>query len=406
MSGRLQDGEDHPMDGEDHPVDNEVHPMYPYGSDYINPSLFAGVSFYSAETIGYPPQPDPCSNDEVITICQDKEIPPPFEDKYSDVDSADPRVQGFAAFGLRKCNTIPQGKEKSKNEAYHPNDITVCQDKEILPLIEDKYSDDDSVDSADSRVQGFAAFGLRRCKKSKNEEHHGCSDAYHPNAQRETMKKSTNEDHQEWIDSWYKGTEAPPQADNIILNYYVCTDGYHRKGRKGGYGVIIRDDGGKPIVASAVAATEVVSLLYHQLQGVVRGVELAVDYSIRDIALFCNAKSVVRLVKSLETKHKCYIHSAKANSFDVLCKDCVMDLTRKEEYPLVLPLLKRIAEMEPKFYMPITVDKCEREHNKAADYLAKNGAPGMEKLSQCDFPDELKEIICKDYFESATGLPF
>ncbi|KAI3925605.1 hypothetical protein MKW98_001459, partial [Papaver atlanticum] len=113
---------------------------------------------------------------------------------------------------------------------------------------------DSDVDSADSCVQGFAG---------KNE--------------------SKTDDHQGWIDSWYKGTEAPPHADNFIPPCYVYTDGYYKKGRKGGHGVIIRDDEGKPIVASAVASTEAVSFLYHQLQGVTRGVELALEYSFDDV---------------------------------------------------------------------------------------------------------------------------
>ncbi|KAI3851201.1 hypothetical protein MKX03_012261 [Papaver bracteatum] len=224
------------------------------------------------------------------------------------------------------------------------------------------------VDSADSCVEGFAG-----------------------------MKESRTDDHQGWIDSWYKGTEAPLHAVNFC---YVYTDGYYRKGRKGGHGVIIRDDESKPIVASAVASTEAVSLLYHQLQGVVRGVELALEYSFDDVDLFCNAKQVVCLLQRvLRTDgYPCVFHADEWNSFDVICKNCVMDLTG-EDYPLVFPLLKRIAEMNAKLYLPLNVDTCIREYDKAADYLAKNGAPGMEKLSPCDFPDELKEILCKDYFE-------
>ncbi|KAI3925443.1 hypothetical protein MKW92_003825 [Papaver armeniacum] len=237
----------------------------------------------------------------------------------------------------------------------------------------DVDSADSCVDSADSCVQGFAGG----------------------------MKVSENEEYQGWIDSWYKGTEAPPKPDNVVLHCLVYTDGYYRKGKKGGHGVTLLEEDGKPIVASAVASKEAVSFLYHQLQGVVRGVELAVEYSHLDIELFCNAEQVVCLVKRvLETANGCYIHSDhKGNSSDVICKNCVMNLTEEEEYPLVFPLLKRIAEVDRESWT-IMIYKCERERNKAADYLAKNGAPGMEKLSPCDFPDELKEILCKDYFES------
>ncbi|KAI3919922.1 hypothetical protein MKW98_001178 [Papaver atlanticum] len=98
------------------------------------------------------------------------------------------------------------------------------------------------------------------------------------------------------MDTWYKGIGRPLKSGPSLMDYFVCTDGYYRQGRKGGHGVIIRDNVGKPIVASAVASTEAVSFLYHQVQGVSRGVELAVEYSLRDIQLFCNAKHVARLV--------------------------------------------------------------------------------------------------------------
>ncbi|KAI3909096.1 hypothetical protein MKW92_026576, partial [Papaver armeniacum] len=178
------------------------------------------------------------------------------------------------------------------------------------------------------------------------------------------------------------------------------------QGRKGGHGVIIRDNVGKPIVASAVTSTEAVSFLYHQVQGVSRGVELAVEYSLRDIQLFCNAKHVARLVNmALESVSGCTIHSGEENSFDVICKECVRDYTGKD-YQLVFPLLKRMAEMVPNFFVPLQIVKVPRERNRAADYLAKNGAPGMEVLNPCGFPNELKEILCEDYVGSLHyGLP-
>ncbi|KAI3832413.1 hypothetical protein MKX03_020647, partial [Papaver bracteatum] len=182
--------------------------------------------------------------------------------------------------------------------------------------------------------------------------------------------------------------------------------GYFREGRKGGHGVIIRENRGKPIVASAVTSTEAISFLYLQLQGVARGFELVVEYSLLDISIFCNSKHVSRLVnRVLGTMTGCTMHSDEENSFDLICKMCVKGYA-EEDYPLIFPLLRRIAELVPNIIVPLNLTKCARERNKAADYLAKNGAHSMELLHPCDFPDDLKEILCKDYFASHIyGLP-
>ncbi|KAI3855816.1 hypothetical protein MKX03_014811 [Papaver bracteatum] len=190
------------------------------------------------------------------------------------------------------------------------------------------------------------------------------------------------------------------------MDYFVSIDGYFRAGRKGGYGFIIRDNVGKPIVASAVASTEAVSFLYHLVEGITRAVELAVEFSLRDIQLFCNAKHVVRLVnRVVQTVSGCRLHCNLKNHFDVICKICVKRRV-KEEYDSVFPLLKRIGELQDEFHTQLQAVKVSKERNKAADYLAKNAAPGTEVLHPCNFPDELKEILCTDYVGSKIyGLP-
>ncbi|KAI3863658.1 hypothetical protein MKW98_031250 [Papaver atlanticum] len=217
-------------------------------------------------------------------------------------------------------------------------------------------------------------------------------------------KKSKNKEYQRWMASWCKGTGRPPKSGPCSMDYHVCTDGYFRPGRKGGHGVIIRDNVGKPVVASAFTSTEAKSFLYHQVKALAVAVELAVEYSLEDIQLFCNAKHVARLVNSsIGSATGCTEHSSK--HFDVICKRCMKDLT-KSDYELVFPLLRSIAAAGPKFDVPLHVVKVPRDLNRAADYLAKNGEPGMEVLSPSGLPDELKEILCEDYVESDNyGLP-
>ncbi|MCL7045385.1 hypothetical protein MKW94_004528 [Papaver nudicaule] len=301
----------------------------------------------------------------------------------------------------------PQPGKTDKHFTVYPDDTT--------------SSDVDSDDSADSHVhrgfglQGFGtSAGLQRCSASAQ-----ASDAdsevrsFSLQSLRAGLqscstsalakKKRKNKKHQQWIASWKKGTAPPPEFmdGNCVMNYSVSTDGYFRAGRKGGCGVIIRDNVGKPIVASAVSSPKVVSFLYHQLQGVTRAVELAVDYSLRDIQLFCNAKHVARLVnKVFDTVDGCSFHTTSSDvDSDDFCKSCVRACA-KEEYHAVLPLLKKLARLASKFFVPLQIGKVPRERNRAADYLAKNGGPGMEVLHPDEFPDELKEILCEDYVES------
>ncbi|KAI3919054.1 hypothetical protein MKW98_016607 [Papaver atlanticum] len=258
--------------------------------------------------------------------------------------------------------------------------------------IYDSSSSEDSVDSTDSYVQ--EGIGLQQLCNLRKIISGMCAVCQW----RMWKNKIKNQAHLRWINSWPKGmgVEVPNGY------HYLHTDGYFRKGRRGGYGVIIRNKLGKPIVASAVsvASTEVVSCRYHQLQGMTRGIELAIECSLLNIELFCNAKHVVRLVNSvLGTSNGCKFHLFnKENSFDAICKKCVM-LYAKEDYHFVLPLLEKLEEMVPKLRQPFMIQKCPRHYNKAAYYLAKNGAPaGMEVLWPSKFPHGFKKILCKDHF--------
>ncbi|KAI3912603.1 hypothetical protein MKW92_004172 [Papaver armeniacum] len=270
------------------------------------------------------------------------------------------------------------------NTSAYPPQSDLWGDEEVVDVhpYYSTHSEDDSVDSDDSRVR------LQRCDKIAKKK----------------KKKSKNKECQQWLASWCKGTGSPPKSGQFCLDYYVSTDGYFRPGRKGGHGVIIRDNSGKPVVASAFTSTEAKSFLYHHVKALAVGVEFAVEYSLEDIQLFCNEKYVARLVNSAirSSVNGCTKHPKEC--FDVICKRCIKNST-KSDYKLVFPLLKYIAAALLDLVVPVHVEKVPRDLNRAADYLARNGAPGMEVLSPSGIPDALKEILCEDYESESYGLP-
>ncbi|KAI3962660.1 hypothetical protein MKW92_009815, partial [Papaver armeniacum] len=123
-----------------------------------------------------------------------------------------------------------------------------------------------------------------------------------------SIKEETGKHH--WEASWYQGIGKPDlMYGPYEMKYWVTVDGYFRKEIIGGYGAIIRDERGKPIVAFSGISVVPVSDLHHKLQGMVEGLKLAYKYKLLHIELSCNSERVVNIVtRILDTINGCGIH--------------------------------------------------------------------------------------------------
>ncbi|OVA18574.1 hypothetical protein BVC80_1831g113 [Macleaya cordata] len=154
--------------------------------------------------------------------------------------------------------------------------------------------------------------------------------------------------------------------------FWVNIDGCYRKREKGGYGAILRDNLAKPIVAATgVSECGPVSVLYHQLQGVKRGLELAKEFRCRHVRVCTSSNYTVG----------------------------VLDGSRFPEpldYFVVAPILEEIRRMrDDGCFKWLQICRLPREHNRAADYLAKLDKT-IQIIKPDEFPKELEDIIYED----------
>ncbi|XP_026383108.1 uncharacterized protein LOC113278501 [Papaver somniferum] len=174
----------------------------------------------------------------------------------------------------------------------------------------------------------------------------------------------------------------------------------------GGYGVIVRDPCGKPVIASASVQPRGVSDYYHVLDGVDAGLALALEHGIYDLELMCNS--------SID----CYIRQIFQRAdgrFPNQCGACKTCLRRAipvsdKGFDVMFPLLKRIIDKRSKIICKsrtFSVNTVCSSSNKAAILLARqlakksplSGKSKTEIITPEEFEDELKMILYEDAYK-------
>ncbi|OVA14846.1 PDZ domain [Macleaya cordata] len=153
-------------------------------------------------------------------------------------------------------------------------------------------------------------------------------------------------------------------------------DGSTRKWIKGGYGAIIRDHNGKLIRAVAGVSEKPVSVLYHQYQGMKKGLELAFKYTSSGpnppvVTMFINSMFAVHLIH----------HHHRGGWYD------------EEDHEEVISILGEIQKLISD-HGRLSVLYCNKQSNRAADFLAKRFEEIDIGHEECE--GELKYIIDKD----------
>ncbi|OVA09159.1 hypothetical protein BVC80_8223g13 [Macleaya cordata] len=171
---------------------------------------------------------------------------------------------------------------------------------------------------------------------------------------------------------------------NII--YRVNIDGHLSKHGYGGYAAIVRDHKGKAIVAAAGSSGRPVPRLYLDLQGVKRGLELALKYGCPRVEVCTDSLYVSRI-------------AGNKPSLDG------MNFHKESELDSVVPILEEIIKLKSEFILFYT-SYFPREYNRAAIYLAKMGAKiGVEReeieFHPEKFPKQLQKIVHEDANEGA-----
>ncbi|KAI3894474.1 hypothetical protein MKX03_013805, partial [Papaver bracteatum] len=201
-------------------------------------------------------------------------------------------------------------------------------------------------------------------------------------------------DKNDWVASW--NTEDPRKHKTWVDVY-----AYFRKEQgDGGYGVILRNMGGKPIVASAKHSGEGKSFFYQVLLGVKAGLVLADRNEISDRSVRCNSIKVPDLVLNAR---RCSDDNCKeANKVENICKWCrsYLDLYVGSDME-VLPLVQDLKRQK---ILPIA--GFPRVSNEAAHFLAKvakdKRLAGEEhgEIKPDAFPPKLKDILWEDVTRS------
>ncbi|RZC72638.1 hypothetical protein C5167_048119 [Papaver somniferum] len=195
--------------------------------------------------------------------------------------------------------------------------------------------------------------------------------------------------------------------------YWINTDGYFRKGEPiAGYGAIVRDGSGNPIVAYSGINPKPFSLIYHQLEGIMAGLELAKEKGIRKIEMCCNSERTREVIlrfyedRGLDCPHR---HSSYgfSDGKDIICRACVevfflhSTLEQSRLFPLLNNVIALISSLEYTFH----INAVERRLNLAADYLAKQAKDGKYEAHM--FPYKLRGILEDDAWgRPLNGIPF
>ncbi|KAI3930274.1 hypothetical protein MKW92_033851, partial [Papaver armeniacum] len=211
---------------------------------------------------------------------------------------------------------------------------------------------------------------------------------------------------QKWVDSWCgedrELAECVADGDTMIISI----DGYFRKNRKAGYGVIIRNRyTGVPLLASAAVYDQgkPISSLYHELQGLNKGLELAIKYALGNIFIVQRSRCIVPDIARWSSYCTDRDHVSTPYTFCKICAkwrnfyDCTEEDYQLHVYPLIEEIRGNFAMLESTSVW--SYGSVKNKYNKAADYLAKLQV-NKEEMKPHEFSEELKDIL---YEESLGG---
>ncbi|OVA18577.1 hypothetical protein BVC80_1831g119 [Macleaya cordata] len=244
----------------------------------------------------------------------------------------------------------------------HQADIPKCGTTQQADLCSKKKKHSASRYSTSGSSGSSSLSSVNTNKKKKNKK----------KKKRRQNKKKILQNYQYEEDEELQRAEEDQLDEQSISSdvlYIVHTDGCFRKGEKGGYGAILLDNHGKPIVAAAGVSERPLSVLYHQLQGVKRGLELAKKHGCLRVKVLCNSK---------------YALGVTNGSSAPILFDC---------HSLVARILEEIVLMRSEFTR-FSINPIPREFNRAADYLAKLGK--TIEIESNDFSRELEKLVCED----------
>ncbi|MCL7038159.1 hypothetical protein MKW94_007531 [Papaver nudicaule] len=212
----------------------------------------------------------------------------------------------------------------------------------------------------------------------------------------------------DWVHSW-------PSGKSIMQSgyYYLSVFGYYRKGKRtGGYGIMLRDPHGRPVISSA-SVSRGHTYLYHVLNGVNAALSLAIEHGVYDLRLMCNSGILSKWLDLVfqEADHQGADSTCPDNP---KCEYACAILGIDEEYfkylyPLVVDIMKKRSEIMAKtgFFF---IQHEPRASNKAPYCVAKQHAEKFKTrlaLIPCIFsemqePDafsrELKITLWNDCF--------
>ncbi|OVA05784.1 hypothetical protein BVC80_9037g55 [Macleaya cordata] len=210
-------------------------------------------------------------------------------------------------------------------------------------------------------------------------------------------------------DKKYQQNKPPPRPDRYAPKvwywfkppygeYRVDTDGSVSVFRKrdgsfklkeGGYGAIVRDHNGKLISAAAGVSKPPVSVLYHKLEGIKKGIDLAIQYcdSCR-VSVYCDSLVAVTLIDNIDRE---------------------MYSPDEVDYAEVNDILDEISEAMSKVKkFNLCIRHTIKWVNVAADYLSKlfkqieivepnvSGDEELKKLVSEKFGEGFEDIVSKD----------
>ncbi|KAI3852913.1 hypothetical protein MKW92_028885, partial [Papaver armeniacum] len=200
---------------------------------------------------------------------------------------------------------------------------------------------------------------------------------------------------EEWVASW---KESLLPRSRTWINVYAY---YNKKQGYGGYGVILRSEHAKPIIASAKFSKDAKSFFYQVFMGIKTGVELAGKHKRYFLNVECNSAMAPALF--IDTRF-CSSNKCRDNFICESCESCI-SIYMGRDGRLVAPLLlelrgQKIAQMTTSWGT-----------DAAGHYLAKWGkmikkkeeriAPDDDKPAEMkpdDFPQALKHILWQEAF--------
>ncbi|KAI3949956.1 hypothetical protein MKW92_046564 [Papaver armeniacum] len=218
---------------------------------------------------------------------------------------------------------------------------------------------------------------------------------------------------QDWINSWSE--KKTPGA--TWLNVY----GYCNKDKGyGGYGVILRNEWARPIIAATCVAREGGSQFFQVLSGLQTGLELAVKHGCLGLIVGCNVRKAVHFLDMFfQTAGACRFGAGSSGHVkkNGICKDCakrfvlVKDATLETSIPVIAKLKVLQAKIRTSNFLMLS--KIDRSQNEAAHCLAKMAKRdalranhllrrNSKVIKPADFPPKLGKILWSDAFGCAT----